>query len=77
MVLWDAGFDIKKTGERVPAFVFITMLISLGFSFFFFGLVLQMLKQMKYRLDRTLEQRRIESAWPDESTPDQKRKTKK
>ena len=72
MVLWESGFNIKETGKRVPAFVFITMLISLGFNFFFFGLVLQMLKQMKYRLDRTVEQRRIESAWPDESTRSRK-----
>ncbi len=51
-ILWSVNFNIKATGDRVPAFVWITLLISLGFQFFFFGLVLQLLKQMKYRMDR-------------------------
>ena len=51
-VLAEAGFNIKATSSRVPAFVFITLLISLGFQFFFFGLVLQLVKQIKYRVDQ-------------------------
>jgi len=61
-VLAQAGFNIKATFQRLPAFVFITLLISLGFQFFFFGLVLQLIKQMKYRLDRTEEKRRTRVA---------------
>lgn len=60
-VMWQAGFDLKATGDRVPAFVWMTLLISLGCQCFFFGLMLQLLKQMKYRLDRTEHER--SSGW--------------
>ncbi len=53
-VLAQAGFNVKETFNRLPAFVFIAMMISLGFQCFFFGLVLQLLKQIKYQVDRTL-----------------------
>ncbi|MCG8406843.1 MAG: glycosyltransferase family 2 protein [Phycisphaerales bacterium] len=52
VVLAQAGFNIKETFNRLPAFVFIALLISLGFQCFFFGLVLQLLKQVKYQVDR-------------------------
>jgi hypothetical protein len=39
-------------GDRVPAFVWITLMISVGFQCFFFGLMLQLIKEMKYKLDR-------------------------
>ncbi len=52
-VLADAGFNIKATFQRLPAYVFIAMMISLGFQCFFSGLVLQLLKQIKYQVDRS------------------------
>ena len=54
-ILGEAGFNPKKLTDRTNALVAITLLVSLGFNFFFSGLVLQLLKQMKYRLDRTLQ----------------------
>jgi hypothetical protein len=39
-------------GDRVPAFVWITLMISIGVQCFFFGLMLQLIKEMKYKLDR-------------------------
>jgi glycosyltransferase involved in cell wall biosynthesis len=59
-VLAEAGFNIKATGARVPAFTFIALLYSLGFQFFFFGLVLQLTKQIKYRVDQVSPTRRAE-----------------
>jgi glycosyltransferase involved in cell wall biosynthesis len=52
VILGQAGFDIKNLGDRVPAFVWITLMISIGFQCFFFGLMLQLVKQMKYKVDR-------------------------
>ncbi|MEM7165319.1 MAG: glycosyltransferase family 2 protein [Planctomycetota bacterium] len=54
-ILWSVRFDVKALSDRTNALVAITLLVSLGFNFFFSGLVLQLLKQMKYRLDRTLQ----------------------
>ena len=44
----------------MPAFTFIALLFSLGFQFFFFGLVLQLTKQIKYRVDQVSPTRRAE-----------------
>jgi hypothetical protein len=52
IVLAEAGFNIKALGDRVPALVWITLMMSVGFQCFFFGFILQLLKEMKYRLDR-------------------------
>lgn len=52
-ILAEVNFNVKATADRVPAFVWITLLISVGVQMFFFGFILQLLKQMKYRLDRT------------------------
>jgi glycosyltransferase involved in cell wall biosynthesis len=52
IILAGAGFDLKGMGDRVPAFVWITLMISVGFQCFFFGLMLQLIKEMKYKLDR-------------------------
>jgi glycosyltransferase involved in cell wall biosynthesis len=51
-ILAQVSFNVKATGDRVPAFVWITLMISLGFQFFFFGLILQLVKQMKHKIDR-------------------------
>jgi hypothetical protein len=52
VILAESGFRIKTMGDRVPAFVWITLMISIGFQCFFFGFILQLVKQMKYKLDR-------------------------
>jgi glycosyltransferase involved in cell wall biosynthesis len=52
VILASAGFDLKGMGDRVPAFVWITLMISIGVQAFFFGLMLQLIKEMKYKLDR-------------------------
>lgn len=54
-ILAQANFNIKATFDRLPAFVFIAMLISIGFQCFFFGLTLQLIKQIKHRLDKAAE----------------------
>ena len=52
VILAEAQFNIKGLGDRVPAFVWITLMISIGFQCFFAGLMLQLIKEMKYRVDR-------------------------
>jgi glycosyltransferase involved in cell wall biosynthesis len=52
VILAEAQFNIKGLGDRVPAFVWITLMISIGFQCFFAGLMLQLMKEMKYRVDR-------------------------
>jgi glycosyltransferase involved in cell wall biosynthesis len=58
IVLAQAGFHIKGVGDRLPALVWITLMISIGFQCFFFGLILQLIKEMKYKLDRVGRLRR-------------------
>ena len=52
VVLWQAGFNVKATFSRLPSFVLIALLVSMGAQFFFFGFILQVLKEMKTRIDR-------------------------
>jgi len=66
IILASAGFDLKGMGDRVPAFVWITLMISIGVQCFFFGLMLQLIKEMKYKLDRV--GRKISPAVKDDQT---------
>jgi glycosyltransferase involved in cell wall biosynthesis len=59
VILAEAGFNLKGMGDRVPAFVWITLMISIGFQCFFFGLMLQLVKEMKYKVDRLARQVRL------------------
>jgi glycosyltransferase involved in cell wall biosynthesis len=52
VILAEAQFNVKGLGDRLPAFVWITLMISIGFQCFFFGFMLQLIKELKYRLDR-------------------------
>ena len=52
VILAEARFNVKGLGDRLPAFVWITLMISIGFQCFFFGFMLQLIKELKYRLDR-------------------------
>ena len=61
VILAEAGFDVKAMGDRVPAFVWITLMLSVGLQCFFFGLMLQLIKEMKYKLDRVGRQVAIAS----------------
>jgi glycosyltransferase involved in cell wall biosynthesis len=56
VVLAQAGFNVKGLGDRLPALVWITLMISIGVQCFFFGLMLQLVKEMKYKLDRVSRQ---------------------
>jgi glycosyltransferase involved in cell wall biosynthesis len=51
-VLVEEGFRVKGIGHRAPAFMLIGLLVSTGVQFFFFGFVLQLLKQIKKNVDR-------------------------
>jgi len=51
LVLIEEGFTLAL-GHRTPAFVLIALLVSVGLQLFFFGLVLQLLKQIKKVVDR-------------------------
>lgn len=50
-VLIQEGFTYRL-GHRVPAFLLIALLITTGLQLFFFGFVLQLLKQIKRNVDR-------------------------
>jgi glycosyltransferase involved in cell wall biosynthesis len=52
VIVVEARFNLKGMGDRVPAFVWITLMISIGFQCFFAGLMLQLMKEMKYKVDR-------------------------
>jgi glycosyltransferase involved in cell wall biosynthesis len=52
VIVAEAHFNLKGLGDRVPAFVWITLMISIGFQCFFAGLTLQLMKEMKYKVDR-------------------------
>jgi glycosyltransferase involved in cell wall biosynthesis len=67
VILAESNFKIKTMGDRVPAFVWITLMISIGFQCFFFGFILQLVKQMKYKLDRVGQPLRLMSEHEDAS----------
>jgi hypothetical protein len=50
VVLWQEGFNIAVMGHRTPAFILIALMMITGVQLFFFGFILQLLKQMNKRL---------------------------
>ena len=52
IISWQASFDFKTMFGRLPSFVLIGVLIIAGIQLFFFGFIIQMIKNIKYRLDR-------------------------
>jgi glycosyltransferase involved in cell wall biosynthesis len=53
-VMVQEGFKIALL-HRMPALVLIALLVSTGLQLFFFGFILQLLKQMKKNVDRQLQ----------------------
>lgn len=51
VILIQENFDYAML-HRTPAFLLVALMVSVGFQFFFFGFVLQMLKQIKKTSDR-------------------------
>lgn len=51
VVAFEEGLTLAMF-HRLPAFVFIALLITTGLQMFFFGFVLQLLKQIKRNIDR-------------------------
>lgn len=51
-ISWQEGFHLKQMFDRLPSFVLITLFILAGIQLFFFGFILQIIKDIKYRMDR-------------------------
>ena len=52
IILVEENFAVKEMFNRLPALVLIALLILTGFQFLFFGFVLNILKEIKHRVDR-------------------------
>ncbi len=51
-IIWfEAGFDIKHMFTRLPSFIFISLFIMAGIQLFFFGFILQLLKEIRYEVN--------------------------
>jgi hypothetical protein len=50
VVLAQEGFQVKGIAHRTPAFLLIALMVLAGLQLFFFGFVLQLLKQMNKKL---------------------------
>jgi len=51
-ISWQAAFDFKSMFSRLPSFILIALLVLVGIQLFFFGFILQIIKDIKYRIDR-------------------------
>ncbi len=51
-ISYQASFNFKIMFSRLPAFLLITLLILTGIQLFFFGFILDLIKDIKYRLNR-------------------------
>lgn len=52
IISFQASFKFKEMFSRLPSFLLIALLILTGIQLFFFGFVLQLIKDIKYRVDR-------------------------
>ena len=52
LISWQSSFEFKTMFDRLPSFVLIALFILAGIQFFFFGFILQILKDVKYSVDR-------------------------
>ena len=52
IILIEENFAVKEMFNRLPALVLIALLVLTGFQFLFFGFVLNILKEIKHRVDR-------------------------
>ena len=51
-ISWESSFQFKNMFDRLPSFVLIALFILAGLQFFFFGFILQIVKEIKYGVDR-------------------------
>lgn len=51
-ISWQAGFHFKAMFSRLPSFIFIALLILVGLQLFMFGFVVELIKNIKARVDR-------------------------
>jgi hypothetical protein len=51
-ISYGASFHFKAMFQRLPAFLLIALMILTGLQLFFFGLIIEMIKDIKYRIDR-------------------------
>jgi glycosyltransferase involved in cell wall biosynthesis len=51
-IAYQASFDFKAMFSRLPAFLLITLLVLTGIQLFFFGFILDLIKDIKYRINR-------------------------
>jgi glycosyltransferase involved in cell wall biosynthesis len=51
-ISWQASFQFKEMFQRLPSFLLIALLVLAGIQLFFFGFTIEMIKNIKYRLDR-------------------------
>tara|TARA_Y100000590_G_scaffold441385_1_gene567959 strand:- start:258 stop:1205 length:948 start_codon:yes stop_codon:yes gene_type:complete len=51
-ISWQSSFEFKTMFSRLPSFVLIGVLIIAGIQLFFFGFIIQIIKNIKYSLDR-------------------------
>ena len=54
-ISWQASFQFEDMFDRLPSYVLIALLILAGMQLFFFGFVLQLVKDIKFRLDRLFQ----------------------
>ncbi len=52
--LWEGWFCGEPLINRVPSLIFAGLFVTIGVQFFFFGFMLQMLKAIKYRVDKAV-----------------------
>ncbi|RMH57749.1 MAG: glycosyltransferase family 2 protein [Candidatus Hydrogenedentota bacterium] len=57
-VFWQEGFQIAALFKRLPALLLVTLLVTMGTQLFFFGFVLQLLKDVKYMVDKSVHDSR-------------------
>jgi glycosyltransferase involved in cell wall biosynthesis len=62
LISWEAGFRLKAMFSRLPSFVLIALLVTVGLQLFMFGFLVELLKNMKARLDRLDRSRHAEPA---------------
>lgn len=48
-LLWTVNFNVKLLFDRLPSFLLIALMIMTGIQLFFFGVVLQLIKDLKYQ----------------------------
>jgi glycosyltransferase involved in cell wall biosynthesis len=49
-IIYKAVFENVELHSRLPGFILITLLVTTGINFFFFGFILQLLKQIKQQI---------------------------